>query len=511
MENIFKHNSRSYIDVYNAFIAAYPNKPTWVFKEMAGLFDFQSELMNRIASDILYPMTRESAYSFAAKCDYAPVEASGCTSLLTVTLTSSMNKTIAVGARFGGISTATGGMVLFEVATAKSVTGSDTMTALSVYQKTSYSSVELGVISGSDDYSEYPINGYTNIIASSMSLTINSQTWTKVSNFDLSGASDRHFMLIYQSSGKCRIRFGDGTNGLKPTTNNTIYGTFATTLGLLGRMALGEITINVDNDNDIKSVTNPAATSGGADSESVASIIRNARANIRLRNIIWSKEDLELAAVQTPTLSIIKALGVPGMGAATIHVIQSGGGTISGGDLTTVQTYVQTLTQFGVMPITVINADLVVTNITATVTVRSGFTAGIVQHLTEFALTLAAAATDSEVIEYYEENSMDASLLTMINSMQSAGPWSFTSTDYVDTNSEILVTDALGFIINKWIDLLGTRTSREWGQSLEIGDLWIMGNALYDYGVDVFSLTTPTSNVTCTSVQISDSGTVTVS
>ena len=135
MNNIFKHNSRSYFDVYNALVQAYPNKPTWMFKEMGGLFDFQSELQNRIATDILYPQTRESAYSFAARCDYAPSEASAATSELTITLTGAMAKTIDIGDQFGGISTATGKVVIFEVTAATTSSGTDTVSAVPVIQR----------------------------------------------------------------------------------------------------------------------------------------------------------------------------------------------------------------------------------------------------------------------------------------------------------------------------------------------------------------------------------------
>src|SRR5574343_691958 len=94
VNNIYKHNSRSFYDVYNALVTAYPRKPTWVWNEMAALFDFQSELMNRIATDIMYPITRESAYAFAQKCGYTPIGADGATDTLTITLNASMTKTL---------------------------------------------------------------------------------------------------------------------------------------------------------------------------------------------------------------------------------------------------------------------------------------------------------------------------------------------------------------------------------------------------------------------------------
>lgn len=494
IDNIYKHNSRSYFDVYNALVQAYPRKPTWLFKEMAGLFDFQSELMNRIATDILYPVTRESAYAFAALCDYDPVEADGATDTLTFTLNSAMAKTLAAGYQVSGISLSTGKMVYYEL-TAIGNSGGTSSIVVAAKQKRTYTNLSLFTIVDSEDFKDYPIDGYTKIIKDTISLSINGDTWTRVDYFDNSSSTDKHFMLIYQSSGKCRIRFGDGVTGAKPTINSVVYGTFAITQGLAGRMDAGTITINAGNDSDVASVTN-AGSSGGNDSESIASIIRNARGSVRLRDVVWSQEDLEIAA-RASSSSVQKALGIPGTGAASIHIVPSGGGNPSAGLKTTVQTYVQALTQFGAMPITAVNPNYVTPNITASHTTRTGYTAATVKKLLEFALTLVSCAFDNQVIEYYIDNGIDMTRENVINVLWS---WAFTDGQ----------NNALEFIINKWVSMLGDREFREWGQTLEVGDLWVMGNSLYDYGLDIFSLTAPTTNPTVNADEIIDTGTLTV-
>jgi hypothetical protein len=495
VNNIFKHNSRSYYDIYNALITAYPNKPTWMFEEMSGLFDFQSELMNRIATDILYPSTREAAYGFASRCDYEPVEADGSIDTITITLTGAMSKTIAAGYQFGGISPTTGEMVIFETTTSASSGGTDTITA-SVKQQKTVSDILIGIVNNADDFADYPIDGYTKIIKSSITLTIGGLTWTRVDNFDFSESTDRHFKIIYQSSGKCRIQFGNGTTGLKPTIGDAIYGNFSTTLGLVGVLSAGEIEINVGNDNDIQSLTNAGST-GGNDAESVASILRNSRANARLRTIVWSKEDLETAA-RASSSSVQKALGIPGIGTASIQVIPTGGGNPSAGLKTTVQTYVQSLTQFGLVPITAVDPSYVTANITATATIRADFDPTTVLNLVRFALTLITSSYDNQVVEYYDDNGIDACRTAVINVLWA---WAFTE----DEN------EALEFIIERWKLLLGSRSYREWGQDLEVGNIWIMADSLYDYGVDVFSLTSPTSNISTSSDEIIETGAITVS
>ncbi|WP_411821207.1 hypothetical protein [Leptospira sp. 'Mane'] len=500
MKNTFKHISRSYFDLYNALKQAYKNYPDWLFVEISGFFDFISELVNRIAFDILYPKTRESAYGFASRCDYEPVEADGCTSIVTATLSAAMDKTVLKGYQFGGVNSS-GQMVKFEVAANTSVTSSTSIN-ISVKQQSSYSNVNLGTITGTDDWLELKVNGYQNIIKNTFSLTSDDGSWTRVENFDNSGPTDLHFVVVYQSTGKCRVQFGNGSTGAKPTINTTIFANFATTLGLAGQMEAGEINLNVGEDSDITAVNNSSETIGGNNSESVASIVRNSRANVRLRDIVWSQEDLETIARKYSS-SVQKVLGIPGLGTAVLHIIPAGGGSLDPEDeedqafITGIEDFVKSRTQFGVMPVTVTNAIYVPVDIDASITVRNGFDPTVSKNLTEFALTLVSCAFDNQVTEYYMDNGINKTRADVINTIWS---WSFTQ----DEN------DALAFIIETWMNLLGDRDYRDWGQNLEVGNLWVMGDALYDYGVDIFTLISPVANQVAASQEIIDAGTITV-
>ncbi|MCP4648824.1 MAG: hypothetical protein GY853_01910 [PVC group bacterium] len=496
---IYKHNVRSYYDIYTPLTTAYPRKPTWVFKEMAGLFDFQSELMNIVATDILYPITRESSYSFAELCDYAPNEADGATDTLTITLASAMSKTLATGYQVGGVSISTGKTVIYELTVVGDSGGTNTIT-VACKQKRTYTDKSLGTITGSDDFADYPIDGYINIIQDSMLLTIGGDSWTKVDNFDDSESVDKHFVLIYQSSGKCRIGFGDDTTGAKPAINSTIYGTFEVTEGLAGRMDTGEITVNIGGDADISSITN-TGSEGGSDAESIASIIRNARGNVRLRSMVWSQEDLETAAAQA-SANVVKALGLPNtpdVGQASIHIIPSGGGTVTGSLLSEVDVYVTALTQFGVMPITVSGTTYKEADVEVTYTLREDYDQTATDNLMEFALMLTTSAIDNQYTEKYDEEGIDACRTNVINVLKS---WAFTE----DEN------DALEEIIKTWQELLDAagRDHREWGQPLAVGDLWVITKVLDDYGATDVDVVTPTSNITCSGTEIIDTGTITV-
>jgi hypothetical protein len=471
-----------------------------MFKELAGMFDFSSELLNRIATDILYPKTRESAYSFADLCDYEPAEADGATDTLTITLNSAMAKTLAVGYQAGGVSAATGKTVIYEL-TAVGNSGGTAIITVAAKQKKTLTNKLIGTILNSDDFVDYPLDGYVNIIRSSMYLTIDGDTWTRVNNFDDSEVTSRHFVLIYQSSGKVRFGFGNGVTGAKPPVGSTIYGTFEITEGFLGKMDAGEITVNIGGDPDIASLTN-SGSSGGNNAESVSSIIRNARGNVRLRSMVWSQEDLETAARQSSS-SVMKALGlpsVPDVGSATIQIIPSGGGNPSAGLKSSTDVYVTALTQFGVMPIVISDPSYVSASISVECSIRDDYTEVTVLNLLAFAMTLITCAFDNQVLESFDDNGIDDCRVNVINVLWPS--WAFTSSE----------NEALQFIVEKWRALLSSsgREYREWGQALEVGDIWIMGNFLGDFGVDSFNVISPVTNTTTTSTQIINTGTIEV-
>lgn len=494
-EIVYQHNDWGYFQIYNKLTGKYPNKPTWMFKELSGLVDHQVELQNNIALDILSPRTRESAYSFAYRCGYDPIESNGSTTTLTITLTGAMAKTLPIGYQNGGVSSITGNFVYFELTAVGDSGGTDTITVAAM-QKRTYTDIAIGTILSQDNYYELPINGYTNIIRSSISLTINSLGWTRVDNFDNSISTDRHFLLYYQNDGKTIIIFPNGVNGEKPPLNEAVTATFSTTNGLNGIMNANEIIVNVGGDTDVLTVDNAAKTSGGNNPESITSIIRNARVYLRSKNIVWSKADLELYA-KVADSSVVKALGIPGIGNTNIHIIPSGGGAPGAPLKAIVDTFVTSKTQFGVMPVTVSDPNYLTAAVTADITVITGYMPAKVQDLVEFAMTLVTCAYDNQVTEAYIDNGINKTRTDIINILWA---WAFAEAD----------EEALEFIVNKWLSLLGSRDYRDWDQDLEIGQLWIMGDSMYSHGVDVFSLTLPIANVTTTQFQIIDSGVITV-
>lgn len=116
-------------------------------------------------------------------------------------------------------------------------------------------------------------------------VTVNGNSYTLVESFlrfdgtdsdpvsdslgNVIGGGGRVFTLHERSSGTPFIRFGDGINGRKLTSGDTIIVTYRTGGGSQGNIAEGSLTTLVDTLSFVSGVTNNDDFSGGADEQSI--------------------------------------------------------------------------------------------------------------------------------------------------------------------------------------------------------------------------------------------------
>jgi len=101
-----------------------------------------------------------------------------------------------------------------------------------------------------------------------------------VTDLQFSKPTSRHYALDVESG---EIRFGDGQNGRIPPTGAKITATYRVGGGVRGNVPAQRLTRLVRSLPGIVSVTNPVASDGGADRESVESVRRRAPAELRQR------------------------------------------------------------------------------------------------------------------------------------------------------------------------------------------------------------------------------------
>lgn len=491
--NSYPLSKRTYSDIYNELKKKYPNKPDWVFVELARLYALKSDLTNIIANDIINPKTRRSAYMFAKKRSYEPVESDGATTSLTLTLKETMSKTLGKGYKVGGQSSVSGKFVYYELTSDASSGGTGSIAA-QAKQKITHTQVNLGTIESNDDFLEFPLDGYSGIIKNSLSIWIDGVKWSRIDYLYEAEPSDKVFSVSYDDKGLLWLKFGDGVSGAKPDIQSVVTGSFECTEGLDGRVEAGDLTYNAGGDSDIISLT-CTASSGGNDPESVAAIKRNAVKTYRLRDAVFTLEDCEQAALQASS-NVVKAFAIRGDQTLTIYVVGAGGGEISADELTTISEYVQSYTAFEDETVLIYNALIQNQNIVGVAYPRSGYNGETIAQYVRFALFLASCPYDIQILDKYADSGVSVTR-ELINTLDEF--------DFSDDDE-----DAIKYIITKWEELLGDNPYRDWGQALSEGDLYALVKGLVPYGLQKFIMSNPTGDIDCATSSYIINGVVTV-
>jgi hypothetical protein len=132
--------------------------------------------------------------------------------------------------------------------------------------------------------------------------------WHEVPDFYASGPRDRHYGLDHQTG---EIRFGDGANGLIPQigVGNLRLARYQTGGGKLGNKPAGAIIQLKTTVPYVDKATNHEPASGGADAETLESLIERAPRAIRHHDRAVTVEDFEdLAKLATPEVARAKCV-----------------------------------------------------------------------------------------------------------------------------------------------------------------------------------------------------------
>jgi hypothetical protein len=132
-------------------------------------------------------------------------------------------------------------------------------------------------------------------------------TWRGQPNFYFSGPEDRHYVLDRASG---RIQFGDFVHGMQPTAGNSniVAYLYKAGGGLAGNVAAGSIT-QLLGGATAKSVNNPSAAEGGADTEPAVNVSWRGPQVLRHRGAALAAADYEALALQaSPGVAITRCL-----------------------------------------------------------------------------------------------------------------------------------------------------------------------------------------------------------
>jgi hypothetical protein len=124
------------------------------------------------------------------------------------------------------------------------------------------------------DLMHYDANKATPVMTLTSVLDSEPKTWTAEQDLLADGPTDTHFVVEIESDGTARLRFGDGTNGLRPDSDTTFTASYRIGNGTEGN--IGTDTLIHCSDLRVTKCTNPLAAIGGTDPETTDQIRRRA-------------------------------------------------------------------------------------------------------------------------------------------------------------------------------------------------------------------------------------------
>jgi hypothetical protein len=270
------------------------------------------------------------------------------------------------------------------------------------------------------------------VLHETVTVIINSITWTRQTDWLLTGATDTHYRVRQLTTGEY-LEFGDEESfGKIPDAD--IYVSYA-----VGGKSASNInslnTVNkyLGNNASILDVTNTTTFSGGLDRES----IEKAR---RLSVILIGQNDLFLE--DEYSVALILAYGSTthahvdhnyyGTLTSRVVIVPAGGGTSSSAFKTELKTYLESRS-FGIS-VTVFDASYIAQNITSTIKLLTGYDYTTVKGYYELALSLILDETGLEVLDIYESTGI-ADAITEINAKYSTA---FSDFDYNEIEAMII-------------------------------------------------------------------------
>ncbi len=133
-------------------------------------------------------------------------------------------------------------------------------------------------------------------VADTLQVQIGGVYWNEVEELLGHGPKERIFIAKEDANGMT-VQFGDGITGSRvPTGRGNVVGTYRQGIGLAGNVSAGALRTLLDRPVGLKSVSNPAAASGGSEPETLDQARGNAPNTVRTFGRIVSLEDFEDSA-----------------------------------------------------------------------------------------------------------------------------------------------------------------------------------------------------------------------
>ncbi len=168
--------------------------------------------------------------------------------------------------------------------------------------------------------------GTANGRRSTLTVWVDEVQWTPVDSFASCGPSDRVY-VVRDVEGSSVVQFGDGVTGARlPTGAATVRAVYRTGGGIAGRVRAGQLSLPTSRSGGVTAVTNPAASIGGIDPETIDSARASAPLRVTTLDRIVSLADYALYARAFPGVAKAQAVWARAAGHRGVLVTAAGAG-----------------------------------------------------------------------------------------------------------------------------------------------------------------------------------------
>jgi hypothetical protein len=375
--------------------------------------------------------------------------------------------------------------------------GNQTMTlyskTITMYQQTSLAQdIVIGTSDGITAFQEFNLPDKF-VLKDTLTITINSITWTLVTTFVDSISTDKVFKIIPKSNNQFSIRFGDGTYGMIPPAFD-IFAGYAYGGGASSNVnALNSVSNYGGSDSNISGVTNTTIFSGGAGSEDLNHAKNLAPLLLKTRDRFITVQDGIALVLAYGGITQCQIVGNKyGLLTCEVIGIASGGGNPSNTLKSAIQQFLIDRTILESIDVRFVDSTITVIAVTSAVKPKAGhvYTNGIDKYF-RLAWQLFLTETGKQIQDTYLGSGI-VSAVTLINQIFSA---SFGASDYTQISI-----------------LLANLTPRQFGDLIEESDIfsYIQSNVL---GIEYMTISSFTGSLplTLAADEITTPGTLTLS
>jgi hypothetical protein len=323
-----------------------------------------------------------------------------------------------------------------------------------VYQQTSVEEYSIGVSDGVTGFQEFDLSDI-DVLEDTLTVKINSVSYTKVETFINSVVTDKVFRLFYNTDNSSLVQLPGNNFGEIPPAFD-IFVSYAYGGGSQSNVqSKNKITVYAGTNSYIDGVSNPTIITGGSDPETIEAAKITAPMLLKARDRFVTDADGEVLALNFGGISITKVIkNEYGPLSCKIVNIANGGGNLSGATKTALQNYLIDKTILESVDVRVEDATITTINVTSAAKMLTGYSFTDILPYFRLAWKLFFSEIGKEIKLDYESNGIE-SAVELINGYFSE---TFNSTGYDQIKllienlkyrnfeDEIQASDAFGYI-----------------------------------------------------------------